>query len=126
MKIILKVAGVYNILWGILVVLFPTKFFDMPSLEVINYPMIWQSVGMIVGVYGIGYYMAARNYIQHYIIVLVGFLGKAMGAIGIIWFVLIGQLSPLFLIVTLFNDIIWLYPFSKMLLEAWIEHKFKL
>jgi len=126
MKTILKIAGIYNILWGILVVVFPTKLFEIASIEVINYPMIWQSVGMIVGVYGLGYYMASRNYIQHYVIVLVGFLGKLMGPIGIFWFVAKGELNPAFLVVTFFNDLIWLYPFSKMLLEAWKEHKFKL
>jgi hypothetical protein len=125
LQLTLKIAGIYNILWGIIVGLFPYLMFDLLQIERINYPMIWQSVGMIVGVYGLGYYLASQNYVKHWIIVLVGFLGKVFGPIGIFFYVAMGQLSPGFLIVTFLNDLIWLIPFTKMLLEAYREHGFR-
>ena len=46
----MKIAGVHNILWSIILGLFPQLLFDILEIERINYPMIWQSVGMIDGV----------------------------------------------------------------------------
>ena len=37
-----------------------------------RYPQIWQCVGMIVGVYGVGYLVAASDPLRHWPIVLVG------------------------------------------------------
>ena len=125
LQLTLKIAGIYNILWGILVGLFPQLLFDLLQIEHINYPMIWQSVGMIVGVYGLGYFLAAQNYVKHWIVVLVGYLGKIFGPLGIFFYVAIGHLSPGFLIVTFLNDLIWLVPFTKMLLESYRIHGFK-
>lgn len=125
MNNVLTIAGYYNILWGTIVVMFPNIFFQLADLPVPLYPMIWQSVGMIVGVYGIGYWLAARNPIKHYPIVVVGFLGKLFGPIGIFYYVFTGMLSPNFIYVTVFNDLIWIYPFGALLLKAWKVNKFK-
>ena len=58
---VLRVASVYNILWGAFMVLFPLAVFRMLGMAAPNYPEIWQCVGMIVGVYGLGYWIAARE-----------------------------------------------------------------
>lgn len=50
-------AGIYNLLWGGMTVAFPDLLFDLTGIARVNYPEIWQCVGMIVGVYGIGYYV---------------------------------------------------------------------
>ncbi len=71
----LVAAGVYNLAWGGLTVLVPNWLFDLTGMDRPNYPFIWQCVGMIVGVYGIGYLAAARDPVRHWPIVLVGFLG---------------------------------------------------
>ena len=74
---------------------------------------------MIVGVYGIGYLIAASDPIRHWPIVLVGFLGKVLGPIGFaeaLW----SERLPLafgFNIVT--NDLIWWVPFFLILSSAW-------
>lgn len=125
LKLTLKIAGVYNILWGLIVGIFPHLLFDTLEIDRINYPMIWQSIGMVIGVYGVGYYLASRNYIDHWVIVLVGYLGKVFGPIGIFYFVFTGQLHYGFLVVTFFNDIIWWIPFTIMLKEAYQTHQFK-
>jgi len=62
----LRLAGVYNLLWGALVVLFPHLFFDLTGMERPNYPELWQCVGMIVGVYGVGYWVAASDPLRHF------------------------------------------------------------
>ncbi|MFW5759947.1 MAG: SelL-related redox protein [Cyclobacteriaceae bacterium] len=114
-KNILKAAGAYNILWGSWVVLFPFSFFQFFDLPVPVYPMIWQSVGMIVGVYGIGYYIAAHDPQRHWPIIFVGWLGKLFGPIGALYYLIIGKLTPWFLLHNLTNDIIW-FPFFTIIL----------
>ena len=59
MRNVLLAAGVYNVLWGAFAVLFPAAIFDWLGMPQPNYPQFWQCIGMIVGVYGLGYAIAA-------------------------------------------------------------------
>lgn len=114
----LKAAAIYNTLWGAWVIIFPSHFFLLAGLPLPGYIHIWQGVGMIVGVYGAGYAIAAYNPYRHWPIVFVGFLGKLFGPVGIIYFVLRGEMNPAFLYINITNDIIWLIPFGMMLYQA--------
>ena len=38
----LVAAGVYNLVWGGLVILFPHALFDWTGMQRLNYPEIWQ------------------------------------------------------------------------------------
>jgi len=126
LNITLKLAAIYNIIWGAVVVTFPDLLFELAGMELPLYPMIWQSVGMIVGVYGIGYWVASRDYIRHWPVVLVGYLGKIFGPIGIFYQVAFLDFPKAFLVVTLFNDLIWLLPFTLMVVAAYKTHRFKI
>ncbi|MEL6142983.1 MAG: alkyl hydroperoxide reductase [Bacteroidota bacterium] len=123
--VLLAAAG-YNILWGAWVVLLPNHVFQLVGMEVPTYPMIWQSVGMIVGVYGLGYGIAAFNPLRHWPIVLVGFLGKVFGPVGFIYHYIMGNFPASFWWITVFNDLIWLVPFGGILLMAWREKEMQL
>ncbi|GAB4550989.1 MAG: hypothetical protein Tsb0013_12930 [Phycisphaerales bacterium] len=116
-------AGVYNIVWGAFVVLFPNALFTLTGVEPLpNYPQLWQCIGMIVGVYGIGYLAAARDSRRHWPIVLVGLLGKIFGPIGFAQ-ALYQDVFPLTFGVTIItNDLIWWIPFSLMLWDAARAH----
>jgi hypothetical protein len=114
----LFLAGLYNIFWGALVVLFPNFFFDLFQMTRPNYPQIWQCVGMIVGVYGIGYLIASTAPNRHWPIVLVGFLGKIFGPIGFVYSIIAGDFPVQFGVLIIFNDLIWLYPFYSLLKKA--------
>jgi small multidrug resistance pump len=116
---ILKLAGIYNVLWGTIVVLFPHLFFDLTGMPRLNYPEIWQCVGMIVGVYGVGYWIAASDPIKHFPIVLVGFLGKVFGPIGFIQALWTERFTLGFGVNIIFNDLIWWIPFFLILREKW-------
>lgn len=122
-KIFLKLAGIYNIVWGALVIFFPTLMFDLAGMEQPNYPELWQCVGMIVGVYGLGYWIAANDPIKHFPIVLVGFLGKVFGPIGFAKALWTGRFTPVFGINILFNDLIWWIPFFMILKSKWNHDK---
>lgn len=144
----LQAAAIYNILWGITVVLFPATTLSVLGITIDpgdgsliegllgivgeadpdrdSYAtssvlvVVWQCVGMIVGVYGVGYWVAARDAYRHWPIVLVGLLGKLFGPIGFIDAVIVrGILPASFGWTLLTNDLIWWVPFSLILLGAW-------
>ena len=119
MKQTLLVAGLYNLIWGALAVIAPNTMLGWIGLDPLpTYPQFWQCIGMIVGVYGIGYLIAARNPYRHWPIVLVGLLGKIFGPIGFIGH-LFAKTLPLsmgWLLLT--NDLIWWIPFTLILFGA--------
>jgi len=92
MRWILWAAAVYNLTWGAGVILFPTWPFELAGMEPPNYPSLWQCIGMIVGVYGVGYGIAASDPLRHWPIVLVGLLGKVFGPVGFLWTAWRGEL----------------------------------
>ncbi len=121
-KGVLRAAALYNLLWGAWVVLFPMHWFDLTGIPHPNYPGIWQCVGMIVGVYGIGYWFASRDFVRHWPIILVGFLGKIFGPIGFVQSVITGALPLSWGWMILTNDLIWWVPFASMLYMAFKFH----
>lgn len=114
----LVAAGIYNLLWGGLTVLLPGWLFDLTGMEPPRYPFIWQCVGMIVGVYGIGYLAASRDPFRHWPIVLVGFLGKIFGPLGYVIGWAKGEVPAAFGVTLPTNDLIWWVPFALMLYGA--------
>ena len=120
MRPVLLAAGIYNLLWGTFTVCFPLLPFQWAHMEPPRYPEIWQCVGMIVGVYGVGYIIAASNPMRHWPIVLVGLLGKILGPIGMANAIHHGRLPAAAALINLFNDVIWWLPFGVIL---WRTHR---
>ncbi len=120
MKYVLLVAGIYNLLFGLWAILFPNTFFSWSGMALPQYPELWQCIGMIVGVYGIGYIIASTNPLRHWPIVLVGLLGKIFGPIGFLKAWLIdGTFTPMAGGMILFNDLIWWIPFGLILYKVY-------
>src|SRR6056297_1745508 len=111
MSVVLVIAGIYNLAWGAFAILFPEAIFRWAGMDLPRYPEIWQCVGMIVGVYGIGYAAAAWDPARHWPIVLVGLLGKIFGPIGFVQAVTSGAFAPKMGWTILTNDLIWWVPF---------------
>lgn len=125
MRLVLKAAGVYNLVWGAFILIFPNALFQLAGLEPLRYPMVWQSVGMIVGVYGLGYWWAARDPYIHWPVIMVGFLGKLFGPFGMVFYILRGDLPWVAGLVNVTNDLIWLAPFASILWHAFRYHNSK-
>jgi small multidrug resistance pump len=118
MRWVLKAAGLYNLAWGTSAVVAPNAVFEMMSMEPLRYPEIYQCLGMVIGLYGVGYWIASYNPIQHWAIVLVGLLGKLLGPLGFLVSALLGRLPWAFGITLVFNDLIWWVPFALILRHA--------
>lgn len=116
---VLLAAAIYNLAWGLFAIAAPTAIFRWVGLQPLPlYPEFWQCIGMIVGVYGIGYWIASSNPYRHWPIVLVGLLGKVFGPIGFAYSVWQGRLPAAFGWTIVTNDLIWWAPFSAILWNA--------
>lgn len=113
MKYFLIAAGIYNILWGLFTIIFPNLYFEFSQMPQTNYPEIWQCVGMIVGLFGIGYIIAAFNPYKHWPIILVGLLGKILGPVGFISGYFKGTFTLKAGLTNITNDLIWWIPFTS-------------
>lgn len=118
MKRILQLAAIYNLIWGAWVVLSPDHFFELVGMQPVNHPVIWQGMGMVIGVYGIGYWLASYDAVRHWPIVAVGFLGKIFGPIGYVINLITGQIDPAFGYTLITNDFLWWIPFAYIMLQV--------
>ena len=80
---------------------------------------------MIVGVYGVGYAIAATDPSRHWPIVLVGMPGKVLGPIGFVQAARSGELPWSFGWTILTNDLIWWPAFVAILWLAWRSSRWR-
>lgn len=100
-------AAIYNLVWGGLVSIFPGQYFDLIGMERPTFLPIWSGVGMMVMVYGLGYYYIARDPERYGNFVWIGLLGKTLGPIGGGLAILQGQLPLAFAWTFVMNDLVW-------------------
>ncbi|MCH2201493.1 MAG: redoxin domain-containing protein [Fuerstiella sp.] len=124
MKPLLIGAGIYNLLWALIAVVMPQAMLDWLGVETTAVSEhFWQCIGMIVGVYGVGYLIAARSPYRHWPMTLVGLLGKVFGPIGFAVGVAGGTLPASLGWTIITNDLIWWIPFAMILWGAVRYHQ---
>lgn len=114
-------AAAYNFIWGTAVILFPEYPFRLYGMAQPVYPAIWQSVGMMVQVYALGYYLLARDPERYAALIWIGLLGKTFGPIGFLVSAINGKLPWVFGFTCLTNDVIWWPIFWMFALKYGIE-----
>ncbi len=116
MRYVLLAAGAYNLIWGAVAVLFPQAMLSWLSVEAVPVTTkFWQCIGMMVGVFGIGYLIASRHPFRHWPMTLVGLLGKVFGPIGFATAIADKSLPNAMGWTILTNDLIWWVPFGAIL-----------
>ena len=117
---ILRAAGVYNVAYGLLLAFYPGATFHWLRMPETPDIMI-QGLGMMVGVYGLAYWIAGSDPVKYWPLVAVGVVGKTLGPIGFAMGLLKGaflwKAAPMFVL----SDLIWWWPFWAILLRAWRE-----
>ncbi|MES1213358.1 MAG: hypothetical protein ABUL64_02120 [Singulisphaera sp.] len=111
MRCLLCFVGGYNILAGIGMMVFyheGFRFLDVPKPELM---LPLQLVGVMVGLFGVGYWMVAWNPVENRNVLTLGFFSKFLGSILGIAYVAVGKLPLLFLPILFFADIVYLVPF---------------
>ncbi|MCY2965010.1 MAG: hypothetical protein NT069_15475 [Planctomycetota bacterium] len=115
MKYLLRFAAGFNICAGLHMAIMyheTYKVIGMPKPE-IQFPI--QLVGLLVALYGVGYYLVARHPIRNRQMLLLGFLSKFLGSCLGTGYILLGKLPLRFALVFFFADVIYLPPFYLIL-----------
>jgi small multidrug resistance pump len=100
-------ATVYNLVWGLVAILFPVPLFAALGVPPPNYPSLFRCIGMMVLVYAGGYYLLAKDPIRYAPFIWIAIAGKTFGPIGFIYAASIGELPWIFGLNLLTNDLIW-------------------
>ncbi|OYV86440.1 MAG: hypothetical protein B7Z73_11740 [Planctomycetia bacterium 21-64-5] len=108
-------VGGYNLLAGVGMFCFYHEGFKLLGVEKPQLNLPIQLVGMLVGLFGVGYWMVASNPVENRNILLLGFWSKAMGSALGIYYVCVGKLPTAFLAMLFFSDIVYLPPFYMIL-----------
>jgi peroxiredoxin len=83
----------------------------------------WLGLSALVGVFGIGYGIAATAPYRHWAVVLIGLLSKLSATGGMAYAYATKALPENFAYLTIVNDLIWILPFALILRGAWRAHR---
>ena len=117
--VIFRVAGVYNILFGLWAGVFPAAFFDLFGMDAPRYPQIWQCLGMVIGLYGVLYWYAGKHLDRAFPIIAIGLAGKVLGPLGFVYATLTSDWPARAFPLIIANDLIWWIPFGAFLWRSW-------
>jgi len=111
MKFVLRFVAVFNVLAGLFMLIGYHETYKIIGMDkpAINFPI--QLVGILVGLFGVGYYLVAKNPIENRNVLALGFWSKLLGSCLGTGYVLLGKLPPQFIAVYFFADLIYLPPF---------------
>ena len=108
---VLRFAGWYNLVAGCCMLFLYPQFYRWFELQLPAFAMPLQLVGVLVGIFGIGYLMTDRNPLDNRNVLFLGFLSKLIGPAVSLIYVGNGMLPLSFLFVLFFCDTIYLWPF---------------
>lgn len=111
MNAVLTIAGWYNIVAGLSMMVLYHEGFKMLGLEKPEMNLPIQLVGCLVATFGVGYLMVRRNPVENRNLLLLGFLSKLLGPLLAIGYIVEGSLPLTMLPILFFADLIYLVPF---------------
>jgi small multidrug resistance pump len=116
MKALLRFAAVFNISAGLHMIVMYHETYKMIGMNKpdVHFPI--QLVGLLVALFGVGYYFVARHPVRNRQMLLLGFWSKFLGSCLGTVYVLLGKLPLRFVAVFFFADVIYL-PFFYAILR---------
>jgi len=115
MKFVLRFVAFFNVGAGLFMLVGYHETYKIIGMNKPDVSFPIQLVGILVGLFGVGYYLVAKNPIENRNVLLLGFLSKLLGSCLATWYVVRGQLPPQFVAVYFFADVIYLPPFYLIL-----------
>ncbi len=114
-------ASLYNIGWGLYILLAPEHYWIANNIQSPLYPSLWQGVGVFIIIFGISYYIASLNIKKHWPLILMGLLAKISWPALFLYHYLSNQLPLSFGYSLIANDIIWWAPFILILRAVYLN-----
>lgn len=111
MKFVLRFVAVFNVLAGLHMIVLYHETYKMIGMNKPDIQFPIQLVGILVALFGVGYYMVAKSPILNRNILLLGFWSKFLGSCLGMGYILTGKLPWTFFLLFFFADIIYLPPF---------------
>jgi hypothetical protein len=115
MNFVLRFVACYNVLAGVNMLCFYHESYKAMGVAKPELNLPIQLVGVLVALFGVGYWMVANNPVENRNLLLLGFWSKLLGSVLGIYYVVAGKLPPIFLAILVFSDIIYLPPFYVIL-----------
>ena len=115
MRVVLRIAGYYHILFAVWAICWPYLWFDWNGFERPNHPLLWQLIALITGILGVFLLLAARNPIANWMTVLVGLIKFTLAGVGFCFAIYEGEIPFNSIGLLIANDLIWWFPFAMIL-----------
>ena len=111
MRGLLKFVAVFNVLAGVMMLVFYHESYKLMEISKPELVLPIQLVGVLVALFGVGYWRVVVRPVENRDLLLLGFLSKGLGSVLGVSYVALGVLPPVFLVVLFFADIVYLVPF---------------
>lgn len=121
MQYLLIIAGIYNIVWGLIAFIRPEYFLEQLHIRFGSDIWISKATGLMEMLFGFAYIIASRKPFKHWLVIFAGFTIKFFSTITFFYFVMQGLLPSHLFSLVLANDLIWLLPFGVILYQTF-EH----
>lgn len=115
MTFVLRFAGIWNLLAGLSMMTLYHEGFKLLEVSKPELLLPVQVLGILVGLFGVGYLMVAAHPVENRNILLLGFWSKALASVLALGYVVAGPLGWGFAAVVLISDVIYLAPFWVIL-----------
>jgi small multidrug resistance pump len=115
MRYLLRFAGTFNLLAGFSMIVFYHEGFKMLGVPKPALILPVQVMGILVGLFGVGYHLVASNPIENRNLLMLGFWSKALSSVAAMAYVFSGKLPWGFVPVLFFSDVVYLPPFYVIL-----------
>ncbi|MBN1590412.1 MAG: hypothetical protein JW888_12935 [Pirellulales bacterium] len=111
MRFVLRFAGTFNLLAGACMIVFYHEGYRMLGVPKPELILPVQIMGILVGLFGVGYHWVAARPVQNRDLLILGWLSKAICSALALAYVVVGVLPWHFAVAVFFADVIYLPPF---------------
>ena len=123
---LLRFAGTFNLLAGTAMFSLYHEGYQLLRIHKPELILPVQVMGILVGLFGVGYHLVARAPLENRNVLVLGFWSKALSSATALWYVAVGRLPWGFAIVVFFSDVIYLpffYAIIRRLKRAAAEQR---
>lgn len=117
MTLVLRIAGYWNLMAGLSMMLFYHEGFEALGATKPSPALSIQVLGVLVALFGWGYHLVAADPVRNRNLLMLGFWSKAAATLFSAAYIALGRLPWWFTLVVFLADTVYLPPFFVILRE---------